>query len=210
MKAAEENNEAQAPENGTLVKAMATDCDEATERLRQARDPIEIVKAARARIAALKFPTPERERAAAGNMASHSKMIDELIRNGADLNTLRSKVFEMEEACRRLSIPEKAPSFQEELYRTHPVFQQASWTAEEIDGLKRFFRDGDRISAIRVSSVKLGDRKVTRREVREKLKGILTAAHIEGLEKREAAAIQHERDNDARRERGEGTHHRQW
>jgi hypothetical protein len=217
--AAEENNQAQ---ENIVIKAACAECDEATARLRQLIGPIEVVRATRARVSALKFPTPERERSAAQIVAGHSKPIDELIRNSADLNSIRSKCWEMEQACRRLTIPEKAPSFSDELHRTHNTFRQASWSEEEMDGLKASFHDGDRINAIAISSVKLGEREVLRSDVRGMLKGLVTNARLDEIERRERDALQFEAENKHRRKTGParepgdlglasgGQHHRHW
>ena len=206
---AEENN--QAPESGTVIRAAAADRDAETAALRRSTDPIEIACAARSRIVAeMKFPTPERERAAAALLISRSKVLDELIYNGVDLNYLRRRVGELEEDCRRLSIPEKPPSFQDEMRRLVESFRGASWSQNEAHGLEAFFQSGDRISGITISSVMLGDRKILRSDVRKKLRGSVSSVQLDQFEKREAEALQLEAENADRQRRGLNTIHRQW
>jgi hypothetical protein len=200
---AEENN--QAPEN-TVIKAAAAECDAKTAALRQLLDPIEIACAARARIAQMPFPTPDRERQAAREVDSKSKSIDELIRSGADLHTVWRAIGELEENCRRIAIPEKAPSFQEEIARTEPVLRQASWMAEEIDALSRFWGSGGRINTVTIKSVKVGDREILRSEVRKKLAGDVA----EASERQEREALQLEAENKERKALGGPLRHREW
>ncbi len=193
-----------------MIRAAVAECDTKTARLRPLTDPIKIVCAARAGIVDLKYPNPEPEQQAARLVACHSKSIDELISNGGDLSTIKRAVAEMEAACRRLTIPEKASSLQAEMHRMQPIFQRASWSAAEIDGLKGFFRNGDRISSVTISSVKLGDREILRADVRKGLKGLLTNAQLDEFERRERDALQLEAENAERRGRGEASIHRQY
>ncbi len=191
----------QASEN-TIIRAAVAEADAATAAL--TIDPREIVRAARARVARMPFPTPDRERQAAHEIAS--KSIDQLILNGNDLSTIRQAVGEMEERCRRLAIPEKAASFEEELARMEPVLRQASWLPEEIDGLKRLWGSGGRINAVTVTSVKVGDREILRSEIRKTLEG----SAAENSKNREREALQLEAENKERRARGEEPRHREW
>ena len=116
----------------------------------------------------------------------------------------------MEETCRRLTIPEKQPSFSEEMYRTQDFFRQASWSAEEMDGLKAFFRTGDRVRGVTIVSVKLGDREVKRSDVRAMLKGLVSNVRLDQVERQEQEALQLRADNEERRTRGLGPIHRHW
>jgi hypothetical protein len=54
---------------------------------------------------------------------------------------LRRTLADLEGRCRQLSTPDKSPSFADELRRVCHSLQRASWSTEESDGLKRFFRD---------------------------------------------------------------------
>ncbi len=192
-----------------LIRAAVAEADAATAAL--SIDPRDIVRAARGRIADMTYPTPEREHQAARIVASRAKSIDELIcHSGGDLTAIRRAAGEMEEACRRLTIPEKLPSFSEEIYRTHAFFQQASWSGEEIDGLKAFFHSGDRISGITISSVKLGDREVKRSDIRTMLKGLVSNAQLDQAERQEREALQLQAQNEERRTRSLGPIHRHW
>jgi hypothetical protein len=202
MKAQEDN---QAPEN-IVIKAAAAECDAKTAALRQSLDPTEIACATRARIAQMPFSTPDRERQAAREVSSRSKSIDDLIRSGADLHTIRRAVAELEENCRRLAIPEKTPSFEEEIARTEPVLRNASWMPEEIDALGRLWGSGGRISAVSITSVKVGDREILRSEVRKNL----MASAAEESRQREREALELEAENKERKARGEPTRHREW
>ncbi|MGB8414428.1 MAG: hypothetical protein WCE23_16555 [Candidatus Binatus sp.] len=195
----------QAPEN-TVIKAAAAECDAKTAALRQLLDPIEIACATRARIAQMPFSTPDREREAAREVESRSKLIDELIRSGADLHTIRRAVGEMEENCRRLAIPEKTPSFEEEIARMEPVLRNASWMPEEIDALARVWGSGGRINTVTIKSVKVGGREILRSEVRKKLAGDVA----EASERQEREALELEAENKERKARGEPTRHREW
>ena len=205
---AKENN--QALESGTVIRAAAADCEAGRAAIRHSIDPTEIASAARTRIAELKFPTAEREHAAAALLISRSEALDELICNGADLNTIRRHAREMEEDCRRLTIPEKPPTFQDEMRRLGDIFRGASWSQDEAHGLAGFFRSGDRISGITITSVKLGDREILRSDVRKRLPGLVSPAQLDQFEERERDALQLEAENKERRAQGQNTIHRQW
>jgi len=141
---------------------------------------------------------------------TRSKIIDGMICNGDELNSIRGQVKELVASCAKLTIPEKLASFEDELRRTSEYFIQASWLAEEMDGLKAFWRNGDRISSITLKSVKLGDREIQRSQVREKLRGIVTNARLHELKQREREALDLHAENGARHARGEQVIHRQW
>jgi hypothetical protein len=86
-----------------------------------------------------------------------------------------------------------------------------SWTNEEIEALK-WFRTGDddEASEASVSSIKIGDRLITRAQIRERLRGNISNARLHECEQREKEAVELERENNYRRERNESTVHRQW
>jgi hypothetical protein len=86
-----------------------------------------------------------------------------------------------------------------------------SWTNEEIEALKWFrTSDDDEASEASVSSIKIGDRLVTRAQIRERLRGNISNARLSECERREKEAVELERENSYRRERNESTVHRQW
>jgi hypothetical protein len=84
--------------------------------------------------------------------------------------------------------------------------REASWTIEEIEGIRHFAKQGDRadqLSDITVSSLKIGDRLVTRAEIRASLKGFITNARLVQAERQQKEAIDLENENRWRKERGE-------
>jgi hypothetical protein len=199
---AEENK--QASENGNIIRAAVSEADAATAAI--SIDPREAVQAARARIAGMTFPTLLREQQAAREVVLRSKSIDELIRNAADLSTIRRAVAEMEEACQRLTVPEKMPSFEEERRRMQPVLRRASWSPEEIDALGRLYGSGGRINTVSITSVKVGDREILRSDIRKQLE----PGAAQESERREHEALQLEAENKERRAHGQEPINREW
>jgi hypothetical protein len=201
MKAEEQN---QTSENGTLIRAAAAEADSKTETLRDSIDPIKIACAVRARIAAMKFPTLDDEQQAARVVASYSRVIDELIGNGADLGSIRQRVGAMEEACRRLTYGKPQLGFQDDLRAGIHEFLNQSWSTEEVEALKQYFsHDTDRIRNISISSVFLGDREITRKQVREEMrKQSFSNAHLFGYERDEAMALENKAVLEERRAHG--------
>jgi hypothetical protein len=77
---------------------------------------------------------------------------------------------------------------------------------EEIDALGRLWGSGGRISAVSITSVKVGDREILRSEVRKNL----MASAAEESRQREREALELEAENKERKARGEPTRHREW
>lgn len=159
----------QAPETGIVIRAALAEAEAATAAVEI--DPREIPRAAYSRIARMSFPTPERERQAARIVAGHVPRINELIRNGSDRGSICREVAAMEEACRRLTIPEKAIGFQDMLRMSIGQLLNMSWSTEEAETLRYLWRDGDRLSGegITPSGVQLTNRKITRAQVRDEM-----------------------------------------
>ena len=120
------------------------------------------------------YPAPDRARQAARLLADSRSRVLELL-DHADLTGLARELYDVDERCRRLSIPERQPSFAEEFERVWPTLRAANWSPEEARGLEHFWQDGDRFTDIQISLVKFGDRTITRREIRATLHGIPTA-----------------------------------
>jgi hypothetical protein len=199
MKAAEEN-QAQVSEN-TIIKAAAADCDAATARL--VIDPREIVIAWRARIAELKFPTIEKEIEAARCVRMCSPRIDELIRAAAPLSKIYAELERMKETCEGLTAPVRIPSFQDQMHSAMREFLRLSWAAEEAEALRSFAKHSDRLRNITISSVTIGDREITRTQVREEMrKNGWSNAMLFQYERNEQRALANERAEKQLREQG--------
>jgi hypothetical protein len=164
-------NENQTLESGTIIKAVAAECDEATARLEI--DPRELALIVRGRIVALKFPNLEREREAAGCMRSRSRHIDELIHDGAPLMKIYGELGTMEELCQNLTAPIPVAGVDDQIRAAFSEFLKLSWDSAEVEGLRtfaKFAKHGDHVSDITISSVKIGDREITRAQVRADMK----------------------------------------
>jgi len=205
------------PASGDLIGAAAAEFEAAIAEI--SVDPRDIPRGAVSRIRATpSWPTLDRERQAATLVRSFLESITELIRND-DRPALRRLTADMEERCRRLAIPERNPTFAEEIERVGGILRAKSWAPEEVHGLERFWRDGDRFTEIQISSIKFGDRMVSRREVRAMLHGRrpnghsigpCTADQVAEFEAREEAALRLEKQNQERRALGQEPTHREW
>jgi len=91
------------------------------------------------------YPTLERERAARRPCAATRVMKADLRR---DLQGLRRVVAEMEETCRPIEYAGTGAELRGRASPRVSLASTASWSIEESDALKRFFRDGDRFTDI--------------------------------------------------------------
>lgn len=194
-------NENQTFESGTIIKAAAADCDMATARIEV--DPRELARIVRGRIAALNFPTPEREREAVACMRGRSRRIDELIHDGAPLTKIYGELGTMHELCERLTAPIPIPSFQDQLHSAMPILLNLGWTTEEVEALRPFHKHPDCISELANSSVKMGDRTIARREVWEDMRNRgWSHASLHGYERNLQTALANELAREEIRENG--------
>jgi hypothetical protein len=195
------NENDQIPESGTIIKAAATDCDMATAWLEI--DPRELAIIVRRRIVALKFPTPEREREAAGCMRSRSKHIDGLIHDGAPLMKIYAELGTMEELCQNLTAPLPIPSFQDQIASAMHTFLNLGWATGEVEALRPFHKHGDCISDIAISGVKMGDRQITRTELHEDMRNRgWSNASLHGYAQNQKTATRNELYREEIRENG--------
>lgn len=100
----------------------------------------------------------------------------------------------MEDRCRRLAMAKPIPSFADQL-RDGGMNRllAAYWSSAEAEGLKYFATHGDRLGAIAVSSARIGDRTVTRSQVREELaRRGYSQAQLRRFSDNEAIAIENE------------------
>jgi hypothetical protein len=137
-------------------------------------NPCELWLATMRRIGALRYPTIAQERIAVKNVRNFFPTIKQLILD-FDLVGLRALAWKIEENCKKIAEPEREPDFWDDYRSCVQDFYKASWSAAEADALRyvvvvnnRFPKD--RIYEITPSSVKIGDRIVTRTQVRAELK----------------------------------------
>jgi hypothetical protein len=174
-------------------------------------DPRELVLEKTSRWAAkLKYPSLGREREAAAVLIGYKKSFVELIQR-RQWDAIDRLIGEVQKKIAALTTPEKKIGIIEQLSRFHKGLAALSWTVEEIEALKWFrTTDEDEASEASISSIKIGDSLVTRRQVRERLRGSVSNARLRECERREDEALKLERENSCRRERNELTVHRQW
>jgi hypothetical protein len=193
------------PAAGAFIKSVAAEFEVALDQI--SVDPRDLPRWAIARIVKFNYPTPERERHAAQSVRGYYPQIERLIVAG-DLSGLERIVAEMEDVCRRLSIPERPKNFHEQLRELIGYFYNASWSIEETEAVRYLWRHGENLGAITPSSVKCGARTVTREEVRAEMakRGV---SHEFLREKAEIEKHRTEIDakNVERRARGEGAIH---
>jgi hypothetical protein len=197
-------NENQTFESGTIIKAVAAECDEATARLEI--DPRELARIVRGRIVALNYPTPEREREAAVCMRGRSKRIDELIHDGAPLTKIYDELGTMEQLCQNLTAPIPVPGVDDQIRSAFSEFLSLSWDTAEVEGLRRFAKfakHGERVRDITISSVKIGDREITRAQVRADMRNWgWSHAMLHRYGENERTALENESYREERRKQG--------
>jgi hypothetical protein len=188
-------------EPGILIGAAAADCESMLASV--STDPKDIIRGMVSRVTRLEYPTAERERQAASILQSRLTAFEELLRNG-DLHGVRRLANEIETRIRLVTIPERDPSFQEERRRTMAYFLNRGWLTEETEPetLGTYWKPGDRIGEIRAGSVKLGERTITRAQVRERMKHYGPAV-LSNSARKEEVGVSRERENEARLARGE-------
>jgi hypothetical protein len=176
-------------------------------------DPREKVLAMVRYVAKLRFASLGREREAAQFLRQRKPRLADLIKRHEHA-ALDQAIDEILRHIDRLNVPEPRPNLLTNLLRNPTFFgqlRQMSWTNEEIEALKWFrTADEDEASEASVSSIKIGDRLVTRAQIRERLRGYISNARLHECEQREKEAVELERENSYRRERNESTVHRQW
>jgi len=152
------------------------------------------------------YPTADRARQAVRALADALPRVLRMIETG-DYSGLVRLLGEVDEECRRLAIPEKNPSYEDQL-RDGVALRLGGlgWISEELDALKLFWRGGDRFTDTGISSVRFNDRTVLRCEVRARLRGDARPAS----ERNEREALLHQAANVDRVARGESPSHRSW
>lgn len=111
-----------------------------------------------------------------------------------DYRGARLEAAAMEDRCRRLALAKPIPSFVDQLREGGMNrLLAAYWSSAEAEGLKYFATHGARLGAIAVSSAWIGDRTVTRAEVREELaRRGYSQAQLRRFSDNEAIAIENE------------------
>jgi hypothetical protein len=169
------------PKSGVVIGAAATDVEAMLDRVEL--DPRAIVRRLVERIIAANYPSEAREREAAQLLRSYIPRFEGLLVSG-DRAGVQRTVGEIEERMRWLTSPLPVRHFDDELRRVVSYGLSRSWTTEALEALRWFYSDGDEITDLCASSVKVGGRLVQRSQAREKIAGSLARTTDEQREKR--------------------------
>jgi hypothetical protein len=161
------------------------------------------------RVAKLPFPSRTREREATAILLNWKARFSDFIKHKQYSELVRA-IADVERQINALTKPARVSSLREQANKLHAVFEAKSWTSEEIDALGNNFGPDGEISEIAISSVKVGERQITRTEIRARLRGLCSNARLASIERQEDQATKFEAENRARKERGETAHHRTW
>jgi hypothetical protein len=191
------------PDQAAAVAAVLAEID--TEIDGALSDPHKIWREWAGRAARLPYPTPERSQAAMALLRRHKDRVFELVAND-EVKELRRLIGQLDRQLVALTIPQRAPSFEDQVERLMATFRNDSWSSEEVDGIKNLWIEGADIVEIGISGVTLKlaggqDRKITRAEIRAELAAYgLAKNRLQRLEEREKAALDEAAERAAREE----------
>jgi hypothetical protein len=149
---------------GLLVEAAMAD---ANDKLMQMRvDPRAHVRDAIARVCALKFPDQAGEIAVKNMIAALPERIRELV-EGSKIEALRVVLFDFEQECARAVRPRPTATIQDQLRSRAEIFRLKRWSSEEIGAIRFHAKDGELLGEVKADRIHIGDRFVTRRQLRK-------------------------------------------